>query len=42
MSGDRNLKTEQEPKLGFAKGCLWSILISVPFWALLIWWLFVK
>ncbi|MEW9698476.1 hypothetical protein [Paenibacillus sp. SI8] len=42
MPSNSDLKTEQEPKLGFAKGCLWSMLISTPFWALLIWWLFFK
>lgn len=32
----RNPKTEEEPKLAMAKGCLWSVLLSIPLWALLI------
>ncbi|WP_261301923.1 hypothetical protein [Paenibacillus andongensis] len=42
MPNDRQERTEQEPKLRFAKGCLWSILVSIPLWALLIWFLFIK
>lgn len=35
-------RTEEEPKLAMAKGCFWSVLISIPFWALLIYFVWIK
>ncbi|WP_277600936.1 hypothetical protein [Paenibacillus whitsoniae] len=39
MPVDRNERTEDEPKLAFAKGCLWSLLISLPLWVLIAYWI---
>jgi hypothetical protein len=36
---DPSQKTEQGDKLGFARGCLWSLAVSALMWILLIWWL---
>ncbi|WP_261807540.1 hypothetical protein [Paenibacillus sp. N3.4] len=42
MGTNKRIRTEREPKLRFAKGCLWSVVISIPVWVLLIWFFFLK
>ncbi|WP_268240110.1 hypothetical protein [Paenibacillus marchantiophytorum] len=42
MSSDNRRTTEQEPKLSFAKGCLWSLVVMIPVWAIFIWFFFFK
>ncbi|MGG1518407.1 hypothetical protein ABE504_23515 [Paenibacillus oryzisoli] len=39
MPDDRYERAENEPKQAFAKGCLWSVLISLPLWALIGYWI---
>ncbi|UJF31636.1 hypothetical protein [Paenibacillus hexagrammi] len=42
MLNREDKQLEHRSKLSFAKGCLWSVLLSLIVWIPLIWWLIAK